>query len=252
MLAKTNVPANAEVGLVSAMTGEARGDGKEEWDLDCGASFPMSHTQAGMTAYTKAPVRTTVEVADRTILPIDGLGTAEEDLDQPGTTTKPVEIVLVPYVPGLSRNLLSTREAVEQWGKPHVYYKAKAVLGFPGEEALVFNFCPRKGRFRAIGVRRTPSQGAALRLAAKTAEPMGIEATDQSGPCADVRRSPRQGVVLAVVAKAYNMVEVHRVLTHPSEEVTQKTVQAMETTTTGRWGPCEARLQVKAKRQAMQ
>ena len=32
VLAKTNVPANAEVGLVVAMTGAARGDGKEEWD----------------------------------------------------------------------------------------------------------------------------------------------------------------------------------------------------------------------------
>ena len=220
ILAKIDVAANAEVGLVSAMTGAAREDGKEEWDSDSGASFPMSHTQAGMTADTKAPVRTTGEVADKTILPIDGFGTVEVDLDHPGTTTKPVEIVLVAYVPGLSRNLPSTREAVEQWGKPLVYYETKAVLGFPGEESLVFNSCPRKRLFRAIGVRRTPSQGAALRLAAKTVEAMGIEATDQSGPCADVRRSPRQGVALAVVAKAYNMVEIHRVLAHPRKEVT--------------------------------
>ena len=32
MLAKTNVPASAEVGLVAATTGAARGDGKVEWD----------------------------------------------------------------------------------------------------------------------------------------------------------------------------------------------------------------------------
>ena len=44
MLAKRNVPANSEVGLVAAMIGAARGDGKEEWDLDSGASFHMSYT----------------------------------------------------------------------------------------------------------------------------------------------------------------------------------------------------------------
>ena len=50
MLAKMNVPANAEVGLVAATTGAASGDGKEDSDSDSGASLHMSHTQAGMTA----------------------------------------------------------------------------------------------------------------------------------------------------------------------------------------------------------
>ena len=115
---------------------------------------------------------TTVEVADGTILPVDRFGTAEVDLDQPGTTTKPVKMVSAAYVPGLSRNLLSTRKAVEQWGKPLVYYKTKVVMGLPGEDSLDFNFCPRKGLFSATGARRTPSQGAALALTAKTAEAM--------------------------------------------------------------------------------
>ena len=44
MLAKINVPANAEVGLLGVTTGQARGDGKEEWDSDSGASFHMPHT----------------------------------------------------------------------------------------------------------------------------------------------------------------------------------------------------------------
>ena len=70
----------------------------------------MPHTQAGMTAYKKAPAETTVEVADGTILLIDGFGTLEVSLDQPGTTTKPVKMVSVAYVPGRSRNLLSPVE----------------------------------------------------------------------------------------------------------------------------------------------
>ena len=86
------------------------------------------------------------------------------NLDQPGTTTKPVKIIYVAYVPGLSRNLLSTRKAVEQWDKPLVSYKSKAVLGFPGEESLVFNFFPSKGLFYVTGVRRPPSQESALMI----------------------------------------------------------------------------------------
>ena len=66
-----------------------------------------------MTAYKKAPGGTTVEVADGTILPVDGFGTVEVDLDQPGTTTKPVKMIAIAYGPGLTRNLLSTRKAVE-------------------------------------------------------------------------------------------------------------------------------------------
>ena len=147
ILAKIDVTANAEVGLVSAMTGAAREDGKEEWYSGSGTSFPMSHTQAEMTAYTKAPVRKTVEVADRTILPIDGFGTVEVDLDQPDTTTKPVEIVLVAYVPGLSRSLLSTREAVEQWGKPLVYYETRLFWGSRGRSRLFLTSAPTRDCF---------------------------------------------------------------------------------------------------------
>ena len=66
-----------------------------------------------MIAYKKALTGTTVEVANGTILPVDGFGTIEVDLEQPGTTTKPVKMVAVTYVPRLSRNLLSTRKAVE-------------------------------------------------------------------------------------------------------------------------------------------
>ena len=114
ILAKINVPANSEVGSAVATIGVARGDGKNKLDSDSDASFHMFHTQGGTTAYKKAPAGTTVEAADGTILLVDGSGTVEVDLDQPGTMTKPVKMVSVAFVPGLSRNLLSTRKAVEQ------------------------------------------------------------------------------------------------------------------------------------------
>ena len=55
-----------------------------------------------------------------------------------------------------------------------------------------------------------------------------------------------------MAAKARNKVEVHHELTHPSEEITQITSQAMGIVTTGQWRLCEARLQAEAKRQAVQ
>ena len=53
MLAKLTVPAVPEVRAVAAMVGAARGDRKAEWESDSGATFHMSHTRAGMSAYRR-------------------------------------------------------------------------------------------------------------------------------------------------------------------------------------------------------
>ena len=115
MLAKLTVSAVPEVRAVATMVGAARSDRKEEWESDSGATFHMSHTRAGMSAYKKALPGTNVEVADGNILLVDGFGRIEVDLDQPDHTTKMVKMDDVAYVPGLFRNLLSTIKAVEQW-----------------------------------------------------------------------------------------------------------------------------------------
>ena len=74
---------------------------------------------------------------------------------------------------------MSTSKSVEQWGEPLVYYKTKTLGGVSGKESLVFNFCPRERLFSVTNVRRTPSQAAALVLAAKMAEAMRIATTGQ-------------------------------------------------------------------------
>ena len=113
MLAKLTVPVVPEVRAVAAMVGTARGDRKEEWESDSGATFHMSHTRAGMS-YKKASPGTNVEIADGSILPVDKFGRAEVDLDPPGHTTRMVKMDVVAYVPGLSRNLSPTVKVVEQ------------------------------------------------------------------------------------------------------------------------------------------
>ena len=188
--------------VVAAMVGAARGDRKEEWESDSSATFHMSHTRAGMFAYKKASPRTNVEIVDGNILRVDGFGRIEVDLDQPGHTTKMVKMDDVAYVPGLSWDLLSTIKAVEQWGKPFtIYYRNKAILRFPGEESLVFKFCPRKGLFSATDARRIPRQevspGANLTENGLVRIASGTALATRTGVSRDV-------------------MEVHRMLAHPS------------------------------------
>ena len=236
MLSKLTVPVVPEVRAVAAMVGAACSDRKEEWESDSGATFHMSHTRAGMSAYKKASPGTNVEIADGNILPVDGFGRIEVDLDQPGHTTKMVKMDDVAYVPGLSRNLLSTVKAVEQLGKPLIYYRNKAVLGFPGEESLVFKFCSRRGLSSATGARRIPRQEVAL------------EATLTENGLVKIA----SGTALAMRAGASrDVVEFRRMLAHPSEDITRKTAEMMGIETTGQWGACERCFQVKAKRHAV-
>ena len=101
-----------------------------------------------MSAYKKALPGTTVEIADGNILPVDGFERIEVNLDQPGYTTKMVKMDDVAYVPGLSRNLLSTIKAVEQWGKLLIYYRNEAILGFPGRNRLFSNSAPVRDCFQ--------------------------------------------------------------------------------------------------------
>ena len=222
MLAKLTVPAVPEVRAVMAVVGAARGDRKEECESDSGATFHMSHTRAGMSAYKKASPWTNVEIADGNILPVDGFGRIEGDLDQPCHTTKMEKMGDVAYVPGLSQNLLSTIKAVEQWRKPLIYYRNnKAVLGFPGEESLVFKFCPRKG---LTGARRIPRQEVALE----------INLTENGL----VRIA--SGTALAIRAGvSRDVMEVHRMPAHPSENITRNTAEMVGMEATGQWGACE-------------
>ena len=196
----------------------------------------MSHTRARMSAYEKASPGATVEIADGNILPVDGFGRTQVDLEQPGHTTKMVKMDDVASVPWLSRSLLFAVKAVEQWGKPTIYYRNEAVLRFPGEESLVFKFCPRKGLFSATDVRRIPRQETTL----------GENLTENG------LARIASGTALAMRAGvSRDVMEVHRMLAHPSEDKTRKTAEMIEIETTSQWGARETCFQAKAKRHAV-
>ena len=69
--------------------------------------------------------------------------------------------------------------------------------------SLVFNLCPHKGLFSVTGVRRIPSQVVALGASIVKA------GSARTGA----------GAALAVAAKERNIMEVHCMLAHPSEDI---------------------------------
>ena len=76
-------------------------------------------------------------------------------------------------------------------------------MGFPGEESLVFDFCLRKELFSATGMRRISVQVVALEATTAEAE------STRTGA----------GAELVVTTKTRNMMGVHGILTHPSEDI---------------------------------
>ena len=48
-----------------------------------------------------------------------------------------------------------------------------------------------------------------------------------------------------------DVMEVHRMSAHPSEDITRKTAEMVGIETTGQWGACETCFQAKAKRHAV-
>ena len=60
------------------------------------------------------------------------------------------------------------------------------------------------------------------------------------------------GTALAMRARvSRDVMEVRRILAHPSEDITRKTADMMGIETTGQWGACETCFLAKAKRQAV-
>ena len=97
-------------------------------------------------------------------------------------------------------------------------------MGFEGEESLVLNVCHRNGLLPATRVREIPSREVALGASI-------VEA----GSARTVA-----GAALVVATKYLNILKVHRMLAHPSEDITQRTADPMGIVTIGQWGSFEA------------
>ena len=103
-------------------------EGFESWIADSGSTEHMTPDATALKEYKPAAPGDMVEVADKTLLPVQGYGGLTLELQQPGGITA-VTLQNVAHVPALGFNLLSTRRVSERSGEPFINYPNKAQLG---------------------------------------------------------------------------------------------------------------------------
>ena len=157
-----------------------------------------------------------IEVAYKTLLAVQGYGGLKLELQQPGGITV-VTLQKVAHVPALGRDLLSTRRASERSREPFINYPNKAQLGLEMNTICTFRL-GESGLFEVMGRRSSNIENRAL----------------------SSRALLSRGVV-----------EMHRLLGHPSEQITRDTAKQLGVELSGPWTPSVACSKAKARRNAV-
>ena len=130
--ARTLITKSVHTTSMSAIPGVAviksAPEGFESWIADSGSTEHMTPDATTLKEYKPAAPGDMVEVADKTLLPVQGYGGLTLELQQPGGITA-VTLQNVAHVPALGCNLLSTRRVSERSGEPFINYPNKAQLG---------------------------------------------------------------------------------------------------------------------------
>ena len=120
-------------------------------------------------------------------------------------------------MPALRRDLLSTRRASERSGEPFINYPNKAQLGL-GKRAICVFRLGESGLFEEMGRRCNNTGNKALSFRALLSR--GVMGT-------------------------------HRLLRHPSEQITRDTAKQLGVELSGQWTPCDTCSKAKACRNAV-
>ena len=126
-------------------------EGCENWNADSGSTEHITPDATALTEYKPAALGNMVEVADKTMLPVQGYGGLTLELQQLGGLTA-VTLPKVAHVPDLGRSLLSTRRANEGSGEPFVNYPNKPQLGLGENTTCTFRL-GESGLFEVMGRR---------------------------------------------------------------------------------------------------
>ena len=191
-------------------------EGLEMWNANSDSIEDMTPDATALTEYKPAALGDMVEVADKTLLPVQEYGGLTLELQQPGGITA-VTLQKVAHVPALRRNLLSTRRASERSGEPFVNYPNKTQLGLGKNTICTFGL-GETGLFEVMGRRCSNTENRAL--------------------------SSRALLLRGVM-------EMHRLLGHPSEKITRDTAKKLGVELSGPWTPCVACSKAKARRNAV-
>ena len=192
--ARTLITKSVHATPVSAIPGvevtKSAPEGLEMWNANSDSIEDMTPDATALTEYKPAAPEDMVEVADKTLLPVQEYGGLTLELQQPGGITA-VTLQKVAHVPALGRNLLSTRRASERSGEPFLNYPNKAKLGLGKNTICTFRL-GESGLFEVMGRRCSNTENRAM--------------------------SSRALLLRGVM-------EMHRLLGHPSEQITRDTAR---------------------------
>ena len=111
----------------------------------------MTPDATALIEYKPATPGDMVEVADKTLLPVQGYGGSKLELKQPGGITT-VTLNNVAHVPAPGRNLFSTRRASERSGEPFINCSTKTKL-YLGKSTIFTFRLGESGLFKEMGRR---------------------------------------------------------------------------------------------------
>ena len=197
---------------------ERHGDGY--WVADSGATEYMTQDSSHLEDYTPPLPGDGVESAGGVFLPVAAYGCLRLLVDQDNGTFKGATRELTPdrvaHVPKLGRhNLLSTTRLTTAFDASMCVYPAAATIRprFDRKTLVFFSLREETGLLEIKARRRTDME-----------EPLTPLTTARSMVAA--RANPR------------HIMEFHRLLGHPSEEIARGTVRMSGVPLTGTWRPC--------------
>ena len=190
-------------------------EGLESWNANSDATGRRTPDATCLIDYKPAAPEDVVEVTEQTLVPVQRYDGLKWKLQTPGSITV-ATLQNVTHVSALGHNLLSTRRASVRSGGPFINYPNKTQLG-PEKKAIgIFRFVD-SGLFEVLGRRCNKTGNKALSL--------------------------RVLLLRGVMA--------HRLLGHPSEEITREMVKQLGVDLSGPWTPCVAWFKAKARRNAV-
>ena len=224
----------ASIGSGSALTANVTIQRQDEvWVGDSGATEHMTQDPSGLEDYELAPVGQRVEVAGGTHLPIAGYGSLRLLVDQGlGDFRGPArELALerVAHVPNLGQhNLLSVKRLAQSFDAPMRFYPAAAVIR------------PRRGGKPLIFRPLRPEYGLLeIKVRRHVATYNKSQKKTDASSLVVARRGPR------------DIMEFHRTLGHPGEEITRQTARMAGIQLSGTWSPCVHCSEARVRRYAV-
>ena len=233
---RTNLGAGLLVAISARPALAARGAPRKRheddyWVADSGGTENMTQDSSNLEEYTAPPPRRRGRKHRRGFSPVAGYGRLRLLVDQDNGTfkgaTRELTLDRVAHVPKLGRhNLLSTKRLTAAFDAPmRVYPAAATIRPRFGRKTLVFRSLRPESGLLEIKARRR----ADMREPLTTARSM-----------VTARANPR------------HIMEFHRLLGHPSEEITHGTARISGVPLTGTWSSCVQCSESRVRRYAVQ